>query len=531
MPPRENRHGIPDLGPVHPLQPPARGLGRQRRRRDRRGRRRVEGRRRPERRRHRRRTSAIRADRADGFVLKQHQGPPRQGARHLRARVGRLPAHQLQGLLQRPVRNADLRRGPRRPGALRGRRPRRLGHLPRRGRRDRRAASRGHRRSVTTRRSASATCTTTWRATRAPTATPSTSTTTGIYDNALGPPDRRRHRRRDTPAIRATRCWSRTTSSTRTTSTSTRRTRPSSPRSRSRSAPGSGSPGGNHHQVRNNYFYDNWRRGTMLFSVPDQLVCGPAAGDNQSGRLRPQRPDDVVLQLRSTTTTWASARTARPTRTARTSGGTRTRGPSATAGGATPRRRARRSPNRPPRLRSRTATTARTPARASAPATRRQTGELLSCIAAFETRMFDPNGPVPVVQDAVRAPARCRQPRHHRPRGRVRAGRSRPRCRGRPAATSTGARDLSGVSCAQWNAAGDSGRAWLVDKITEFAGGLVNDGTKIVGYGDTLTVRPGLRPLRHVVPRAVRPGLPALQALHVRRGGLQERHRLSRSPA
>ena len=57
---------------------------------------------------------AIRADRADGFVLQERQGPPRQGARHLRARVRRLPAHALQGLLQRPLRDADLRRGPRR---------------------------------------------------------------------------------------------------------------------------------------------------------------------------------------------------------------------------------------------------------------------------------------------------------------------------------------------------------------------------------------------------------------------------------
>jgi hypothetical protein len=33
--------------------------------------------------------------------------------------------------------------------------------------------------------------------------------------------------------------------------------------------------GGNDDVVRNNYFYDNWRRGVMLFAVPDQLVCGP----------------------------------------------------------------------------------------------------------------------------------------------------------------------------------------------------------------------------------------------------------------
>ncbi|MEA2217266.1 MAG: hypothetical protein QOK19_2827, partial [Solirubrobacteraceae bacterium] len=34
--------------------------------------------------------------------------------------------------------------------------------------------------------------------------------------------------------------------------------------------------GGNDDVVRNNRFFDNWRRGVMLFAVPDQLVCGPA---------------------------------------------------------------------------------------------------------------------------------------------------------------------------------------------------------------------------------------------------------------
>jgi hypothetical protein len=31
--------------------------------------------------------------------------------------------------------------------------------------------------------------------------------------------------------------------------------------------------GGNNNVVRNNWFFDNWRRGTMLFTVPDFLVC------------------------------------------------------------------------------------------------------------------------------------------------------------------------------------------------------------------------------------------------------------------
>ncbi len=37
--------------------------------------------------------------------------------------------------------------------------------------------------------------------------------------------------------------------------------------------------GGNDNIVRNNHFYDNWRRGTMVFAVPDQVVCGPAGID------------------------------------------------------------------------------------------------------------------------------------------------------------------------------------------------------------------------------------------------------------
>jgi hypothetical protein len=37
--------------------------------------------------------------------------------------------------------------------------------------------------------------------------------------------------------------------------------------------------GGNDNVVRDNRFYDNWRRGAMLFAVPDQTVCGPAGVD------------------------------------------------------------------------------------------------------------------------------------------------------------------------------------------------------------------------------------------------------------
>ena len=41
--------------------------------------------------------------------------------------------------------------------------------------------------------------------------------------------------------------------------------------------------GGNANVIRNNRFYDNWRRGTMLFAVPDVFVCPPDTQDQVAG--------------------------------------------------------------------------------------------------------------------------------------------------------------------------------------------------------------------------------------------------------
>ena len=42
--------------------------------------------------------------------------------------------------------------------------------------------------------------------------------------------------------------------------------------------------GGNDDVVRNNHFFDNWRRGTMLFAAPDAAICGPPpAGKKVTG--------------------------------------------------------------------------------------------------------------------------------------------------------------------------------------------------------------------------------------------------------
>jgi hypothetical protein len=41
--------------------------------------------------------------------------------------------------------------------------------------------------------------------------------------------------------------------------------------------------GGNNDTIRYNRFWNNWRRGTMLFSVPDSVVCGPQTDNAQAG--------------------------------------------------------------------------------------------------------------------------------------------------------------------------------------------------------------------------------------------------------
>ena len=47
--------------------------------------------------------------------------------------------------------------------------------------------------------------------------------------------------------------------------------------------------GGNNNELRGNHFYDNWRRGAMLFAVPDAFVCGdgPTANGNQQHGCNP----------------------------------------------------------------------------------------------------------------------------------------------------------------------------------------------------------------------------------------------------
>ncbi|MGZ5346460.1 MAG: NosD domain-containing protein [Solirubrobacterales bacterium] len=52
--------------------------------------------------------------------------------------------------------------------------------------------------------------------------------------------------------------------------------------------------GGNNNTIRNNHFWDNWRRGIMLFSVPDAFAC-----DNPSDQVPGCTPGDVSTSYRN----------------------------------------------------------------------------------------------------------------------------------------------------------------------------------------------------------------------------------------
>jgi hypothetical protein len=245
--------------------------------------------------------------------------------------------------------------------------------------------------------------------------------------------------------------------------------------------------GGNHDQVRNNYFWDNWRRGTMLFSVPDQLVCGPAAGGNQQAGCNPNGQSTSFYNSQ-----YDNFMGMRPDGTADPNGtdfwwdpypgtigncwwnNTPAEGAEITydgganyAGGEFPHCQ---NGNRPDESMGTGSPT--------------QTGELGSCVAAFETRSFDPNGPCPWFKT----------PPEPQP------GESSSTDTSGGAFTAPTAivtrhvkgpvdrrSDFSAISCADWNSVDDADRAWLIAKIADFVGGVVVDEKEAVGYGDTLT--------------------------------------------
>jgi hypothetical protein len=245
--------------------------------------------------------------------------------------------------------------------------------------------------------------------------------------------------------------------------------------------------GGNRHQVTDNWFWDNWRRGTMLFSVPDQLICGPAAEGNQQAGCDPDGQTTSFYNSQ-----YGNHMGVQPDGTADPNGtdfwwdpypGTvgncwwnniPAEGAEITydgganyTGGAFP-----------------DCDNGTRPDKSVGTGSPTQTGELGSCLVAFETRTFDQNGPCPWFKtppepqpgDGGASASEFDSP--FQPSSTV------ARRDGGPVDRQS---DFSGVSCAEWNSASDEDRAWLVAKVAEFVGGVVVDGEKAVGYGDVLT--------------------------------------------
>jgi hypothetical protein len=239
--------------------------------------------------------------------------------------------------------------------------------------------------------------------------------------------------------------------------------------------------GGNYHQVRENYFYDNWRRGTMLYSVPDQLICGPAAEGNEQAGCDPDGQTTSFYNSH-----YDNFMGVRPDGTADPNGTDFWWDPYPnTVGncwwGNIPADGAEITTSPGPLPDCDNGTNPDESVGMGNPA---QTGELLSCLAAFETRTFDPNGPCPWFKtppepqpgesSSARTSGAAFSPLS------ARAARSDTKPLDRRS-------DMSGISCAQWNSSNAEDRAWLLEKVSEFVGGVVVDEEKAVGYGDVLT--------------------------------------------
>jgi hypothetical protein len=235
--------------------------------------------------------------------------------------------------------------------------------------------------------------------------------------------------------------------------------------------------GGNRHRVRENYFYDNWRRGAMVFSVPDSLVCGPAAGGNEqagcsAGQLSTShynhlydnhigvRPDGTP-DPNGTDWWWDSFVGSRGNCWWRNTGP----------------KPATSSPANLPNC-----SEGKDPATSVGTGAPDNEAELVSCVAAFETRNYDPNGPCPW----VKAPTEPGQPSTSKTFQPV-----FPPLAARSAAPPTRGpvprEPLGQISCRDWNRTSDADRPALADRLRGFAGGVVNTGQRDVGTGATLT--------------------------------------------
>ena len=232
--------------------------------------------------------------------------------------------------------------------------------------------------------------------------------------------------------------------------------------------------GGNHHQVRGNYFYDNWRRGTMVFSVPDSLVCGPAAGGNEQAGC-----DSTKISTSHYNQTYDNHMGVRPDGKTDRNGTDfwwdqfagargncwfRNTGPAAIT----------TDPAGLPNCDD-----GRDPATSLGTGNPKNEGELVSCVAAFETRNFDPNGPCPW----IRPPS---DPGDGQAASRTAVDATFYAPAPPPGRAKQNPMPLGLLSCEDWNRTAEAKRPALVERIRGFAGGVVNTGSKDIGTGAVL---------------------------------------------
>src|SRR3954454_11233762 len=237
--------------------------------------------------------------------------------------------------------------------------------------------------------------------------------------------------------------------------------------------------GGNNHTIRNNFFYDNWRRATMIFSIPDALVCGPAADNNQQhgcdqnsvstshynqtyDNTLNQRPDGTV-DPNGQDVWWDNFSGAR--------GNCWFRNKSALGA-------LRNAPVTLPDCKDGTASSLSLGTGAPP-----QEQELLACAGAFETRNFDQPNPCAWLNPPA-------DPGDGKGGGSAPAG---PTLTSFPAARASGVprqRDvpLGQTSCRDWNAAqSDASRLGIIAKVRGFVGGRINDATTEIGHGPRMS--------------------------------------------